>query len=317
LVAGLIVCGIIIVSDISKIWGDLGFDENATILEYETDEDAGSLPEASYVEGDVANIDKAANEVDILLIGVDNRDSDEFTGRSDVLMFMRVNTKDHSIKLVSFMRDTLVEIDGHGRNKINTAYAFGSVDLLYQTLEERYGLMPDYYMVVNFYGMEDIINALGGVDITLESNEINNLNQSIKELNRIDGQNVSRVRSSGEQRLNGRQAVAYMRIRKPGGDAGRIARQQNVLKALFGEAVNISGGEIPSIINSLTQYVRTDIPLATMLEMGSALQDMDYSDLETFRYPEEYKTGSYNTMSVVQPKDFETEYRKLYDFLSE
>jgi hypothetical protein len=63
--------------------------------------------------------------------------------------------------------------------------------------------------------------------------------------------------------------------------------------------------------------VRTDIPLTTMLEMGSALQDMDYSDLETFRYPEEYKTGSYNTMSVVQPKDFETEYRKLYDFLSE
>ena len=221
----------------------LGFDENALVMEYETDEDADALPEASFTQGDVTNIAKTDNEIDILLIGVDNRDSDEFTGRSDVLMFMRVNTKDHTIKLVSFMRDTLVEIDGHGRNKINTAYAFGSIDLLYQTLKESYGLVPDKYMVVNFYGMEDIINALGGVDVTLESNELSSLNQSIEELNTIDGQNVSRVKSSGEQHLNGRQAVAYMRIRKPGGDAGRIARQQNVLKGLFSEAVNISGGE--------------------------------------------------------------------------
>ncbi len=316
LIAGLIVCVIIIGGNISQIWGDLGFDAGEMVLEYETDPDADALPEVSYVDGEVTNIEKTGHEIDILLIGVDNRDSDEFTGRSDVLMFMRVDTEENTIKLVSFMRDTLVEIEGHGHNKINTAYAFGSVDLLYQTLEERYGLVPDYYMVVNFYGMEDIINALGGVDITLEGNEISNLNKSIRELNRIDGQGVSKVRSSGEQLLNGRQAVAYMRIRKPGGDAGRIARQQNVLKALFNEAVNVSGGEIPSIVNSLTQYVRTDIPLATMLEVGTSLQGMNGTDLETFRYPEEYKTGGYNGMSIVQPTDFDTEYQKLYGFLS-
>ena len=54
-----------------------------------------------------------------------------------------------------------------------------------------------------------------------------------------------------------------------------------------------------------------------MLEVGGALQGMDYSGLETFRYPDDYKTGSYNTMSVVQPTDFDTEYQKLYDFLSD
>ena len=77
-----------------------------------SDEGAGDLSSAEDQDGNVTGINKGEEEVDILMIGVDNRE-DEFTGRSDVMMYLRVNTEEKTIKLVSFMRDTLVKIDGH------------------------------------------------------------------------------------------------------------------------------------------------------------------------------------------------------------
>ena len=71
------------------------------------------------------------------------------------MMYLRVNPEKKQLKMASFMRDTLVSIEGHGKNKLNTAYSFGGVDLIYSTFEKSFGLQPDYYMVVNFYGMED------------------------------------------------------------------------------------------------------------------------------------------------------------------
>ena len=317
LVAALIACAAIIYADVSKMWGDLG-DEEDTVVETTDEGNVDSLPEVTFQGGDAFDIDKTSEEIDIMLIGVDNRNSEKFTGLSDVMMYMRVNTSEKSIKIVSFMRDTLVEIEGHGKNKLNTAYSYGQIDLMYQTYYDSFGLTPDYYMVVNFYGMEDIIDALGGVDVDLESNELNSLNSSIREINALDsGEDSATISESGLQHLNGRQAVAYMRIRKPGTDAGRIARQQKVLSALFKEASSIGIGEAPALVTTLAQYVRTDIPLGTMLDLANSVQGMSDDNLQTFRYPEEYETGYYKGAGdVVQPTDFETEFQKLYDFLN-
>jgi LCP family protein required for cell wall assembly len=300
--------------DVSKIWSDPG--EGGEIIAEETDEEAQDLPEATFQEGDVTAIEKADNEIDILMIGVDNR-SDKFSGRSDVMMYMRVNTTDKTIKLVSFMRDTLVKIDGHGKNKLNTAYGFGSVDLMYETYHDSFGLEPDYYIVVNFYGMEDIIDAMGGVDIEIERDELEWLNININEINKeTSGENAANITKSGTHHLNGRQAVAYMRIRHPGFDQGRIARQQTVMFKLFEKAQSIGMGQIPDLIGTLSQYVRTDMPLSTMVDLASAIRGMQKSGISTFRYPDEFESGSYNSMSVVQPKDFNTEFQKLYNFLN-
>ena len=216
------------------------------------------------------------------------------------------------------MRDTLVEIDGHNKNKMNTAYHFGSIELTNQTLKDSFGLVPDYYMVVNFYGMEDIIDALGGVDIHIERKELEDLNMSIAEINQLDpAHSAAKINKEGTYRLNGRQAVAYMRIRHIGGDAARIGRQQTVLNELFAKIKDIGIGQIPGLIDVLAQYVRTDIPIAKMVEIASAVKNMSGSEINTYRYPEEYENSSYKGMAVVQPKDPDAAIQSLYDFLRE
>ena len=317
LLVALVGVGVVMYLNVSQIWGRL--DPDASIaLEDEGADDVEGLPDVTFNKGNVSDIKKAAAETDILLIGVDNRNSSKFSGRSDVMMYLRVNTEKNTIKLVSFMRDTLVEIDGHGKNKLNTAYGFGSIELANRTYYQSFGLKPDYYMVVNFFGMEDILDALGGVDVKIKSDELKSMNKSIKEVNELDPDGeASRIENEGKQHLNGRQAVAYMRVRHPGGDAGRIKRQQTVLNALFSEMKKVSAGEIPGLINAMTKYVRTDMPLGTIMDLATAVKGMNSSkDLETFRYPQDYVNGNYNSMSVVQPKDFDTEFKKLSDFLA-
>ncbi len=306
---------------LSKIWNDLGFDENEVIVEYETDPEAANLEEVEFVSGDVEEIAKDKNVTDILLIGVDNRNSEKFTGRSDVLILLRIDNESGEVKLASFMRDTLVKIEGHDKNRINTAYSFGSIELAYDTMERNFGIKPDYYMVVNFFGMEDIINSLDGVDININKNEISNLNACIDEINKIDSSGkASHIKSSGMQHLNGRQAVAYMRIRKVGldglnGDAARVSRQQIVLTALFNKAKSMSVGQLPEIIEALSEYVRTDIPLTKMIGIGTDILDMQSTELQKFTYPDDFDIGGYKGMSIVQPADFEKEILKLKDFL--
>lgn len=315
LLALLIGCGIYVWVNYEKITGDLGFDPD-DIVEVD-DEDLGDFPEVTYSGGEVSELVKSQGNIDILLIGVDNRNVSKFTGLSDVLMYLRIDTNTGELKLASIMRDTLVPIEGHDYNKINTAFNYGNIDLTKKTLKTNLGLVPDYYIVVNFYGMEDIIDALGGVDVELSDAEVKNMNKSIQEINAHDpDHSVSLIEDSGMQHLNGRQAVAYMRIRKVGSDSARIERQQKVLSKLFSKAKDIGIGQLPGLINTMTNYVRTDItPPTKMIDIATTIMGLNTSEIEKFRYPDNYEYGTYKSKDIVQPKDFETEINKLHEFL--
>ena len=313
LVVSLVGLVAVVLINFSQIWSDPG---SGGVIAEETDNEAQGLPEASFEQGEVTAIGKEDNEIDILMIGVDNREN-KFTGRSDVMMYMRVNTTDKTIKMVSFMRDTLVSIEDHDKNKLNTAYGYGGIELMYDTYHDSFGLEPDYYIVVNFYGMEDIINAMDGVDVEIQSAELEWLNININEINSEDSSGkAANIKHDGVQHLNGRQAVAYMRIRHPGYDSGRIARQQTVMFKLFEKAKVISAGQIPDLMGTMIKYARTDMPISKMIDLATSIRGMQTSSVTTFRYPEKFEEGSYNNMSVVQPEDFNTEYQKLYDFLN-
>lgn len=316
LLALLIGFGIFIWVNYQKITGDLGFDPN-DIKEEEPNEETGNYPEVTYSGGDVSELIKSKDVTDILLIGVDNREPTKFTGLSDVLMYLRIDPKKGSIKLASIMRDTLVPIEGHKYNKINAAFNFGGIDLTKKTLKQSFGLSPDYYVVINFYGMEDLIDALGGVDIELTKEEVLNMNGSIQEINEIDPKHKTPlVNGPGVQHLTGRQAVGYMRIRKVGTDTKRIERQQRVISELFSQAKKMGIGQLPGLISALSGCVRTDIkPADKMLDIATTIIGLDTKEIKKFRYPEEYEYGSYKSMDIVQPKDFKKEIKKLQDFL--
>ena len=307
-------CIVFIYTNVAKIWEKPGVDPGAA-LAAEIDPETSGLP--TYIGGEVGQVDETAGTTDILLIGVDNRHSGEFTGLSDVMMVLRVDKDKNVLKLASFMRDTYVPIEGHNTNKLNTAFSMEGIDLTEKTFQQNFGITADHYVIINFYGMEDIIDALGGVDVTIDKGqEFEWLNININEINKKDSKHAVKIfNKPGQCHLNGRQAVAYMRIRHPDWDAGRIERQHTVLSQLFSKAKDISLGEIPGLIDAMYQYVRTDIPLTDILEIAKTVKGIT-GGLKTFRYPDEYDNPTIKDAgSIVQPKDFDTEMKKLQDFL--
>jgi polyisoprenyl-teichoic acid--peptidoglycan teichoic acid transferase len=150
----------------------------------------------------------------VVLLGSDAR-GDEVS-RSDTIVVTRAGGG-----MLAVPRDTLVDIPGVGKDKINAAYASGGPELTVETLENLTGLRLNHYVVVNFGGVEEIVDAMGG--ITLEVDNPINVG--------IDGRRVSIP--GGTQELDGLQALAYVRYRGgPTADIGRIGRQQKFLKEL-------------------------------------------------------------------------------------
>ena len=119
------------------------------------------------------------------------------------------------------MRDSYVNIDGRGMDKINHAYAFGGPQLAVKTINSNYKLNIKDYVAVNFSTLPKLVDAVGGVDINIKDYELSEL--------RDFG-----INSTGLQRLDGEQALMYARIRFVGnGDYERTERHRTILNSVF------------------------------------------------------------------------------------
>ena len=195
----------------------------------------------------------------ILLLGEENM-GDSVRGRSDMMMIATINAEKKSVKLTSIMRDCLVSIPGHLDNRINVAYTIGGVSLLYETLKVNLGVTIDNYVLVNFDNFEDIIDALGGVDVNISAQEARYLNTT----NYISDPS-NRTLAAGPNHLNGNQTLGYCRIRAVAtasneySDFGRTSRQRNVLNQIYSSAVNMGYFELLGVANKCLSYVKTDL----------------------------------------------------------
>lgn len=219
--------------------------------------------------------------VNIALFGLDTRSKTAFTGRSDSIMILSLNKKDNQIKIISVMRDSLVEIPGYsGGRKINTAYALGGPELAVKTLNSVFGLDIREYAAVNFFGMADIIDAVGGIEINVlesERNAVNGLNPNIKEQASKQGKSPEYVEKAGLQKLNGMQAVAWARIRSvatesgENNDFGRTDRQRYVMEQLLNKALNMSASEYPKLVDKMLPYMKTSLSPSEILSLTPIL----------------------------------------------
>lgn len=223
--------------------------------------------------------------VNILLVGEENVYGDSI-GRSDSMMIATINGKEKSLKLTSLMRDIYIAIPGYLPNKLNAAYNNGGGKLLTETIEQNFGIPIDGYVTVNFQGLEDIINILGGVEITLTEDEAYYLNTT----NYISKPEYRNVRA-GTQVVNGNQAVGYCRVRYrsasngEANDFGRTYRQRAVLSALFDAYKNKSVSEMLDIANELIPYISTNIKKAKLLDYISLAASLGTMELEQLRIP--------------------------------
>jgi len=223
------------------------------------------------VEVDPVNWD---NVINIMLIGQD-RLPGQGRQRSDAMILLTVNKSKGTITLTSFMRDQYVRIPGYKNNKMNAAYAFGGMKLLNETIETNFGVKVDGDIEVDFNNFENLIDMLGGVDIKLTSKEAKHLNSGY-------GWKLS----SGTQRLNGEQALAYSRIRKIDSDYRRAERQRTVISSLINRYKSLPLTEMLSMIEDILPLVTTNMSKNEIIDIAVEVAPMLASaELNTMRIP--------------------------------
>jgi LCP family protein required for cell wall assembly len=247
------------------------------------------------VENILTPIESPEEPVTVLLLGRDTRDVESERGRADTIMLLYLDPGNASGSLLSIPRDTLVAIPGHDEDKINAAYSYGGEELMIRTIQEFIGAEINHYVTIDFQGFVDLIDALGGVDITIERPLVDEMS----------GANLS----PGDHHLTGEQALAYTRSRATElGDIGRIQRQQNLFKQLVAQKLNIQYlKNIPHYFNILIENTRTDLDVLTILKYSKAALGFTTDSFETSIIPTHSDWIEDNTISVQIPDQEEAQ----------
>lgn len=234
-----------------------------------------------------AGIQADENITNIALFGLDTRPGDE-KSHSDCMMIVTIDNTRGKIKLSSLMRDSLVEIDGVGEDKLNAAYFRGGPSLAIRTINENFGTDIKDYIAVNFEQVVEIVDALDGIEINVASeDELTELNRVIRDYGLEQGKEFSPVEKTGLQTLDGVQALCYGRIRKgdTGDDWARVERQSVVLNAIFTKLQSASATELIGSMRKLVPYVTTSLSPTDMASLIVGAVKNGIPTLEHTRIP--------------------------------
>ncbi|MHB8986252.1 MAG: LCP family protein [Eubacteriales bacterium] len=218
---------------------------------------------SSIVGGEVK--DKRLN---VLLLGIDAREGEDMA-RTDTIILASVDTKTKQMALLSIPRDTRVQIPGHGWDKINSASAYGGPELTMRVVSSLLDVPIRYYVLANFSGFKNIVDALGGVTI--------NVDQNMYHEDEEYGYEYQINLSQGVQRLNGDKALQYVRYRGyVSGDIERTQNQQKFLMALAHEMMQPGTIlKLPSLAPEIYRYVKTNLPPGEIYKMAMAAKKLE------------------------------------------
>ncbi len=242
------------------------------------------------VDGTFAGIDEkqrpdklpaAKNSLTFLLVGSDSRDTGPTTGsaakrkgfrlgdRTDTIMMLNIPSDRRSATIISIPRDSWVDIPGHGKLKINAAYAIGGPSLLIRTVEQLTDVRIDHFAAIDFYGFRSIIDAIGGIDIQVPqaTTDVGGTGASFRK---------------GLNHFDGTKALAYVRQRHglPGGDFDRVKRQQNMLRAVMAKVGTVDPTSNPvqtyKLLEAVTKAVSVDNGLsdADLRSLAFSMRDI-------------------------------------------
>ena len=236
----------------------------------------------------------------LLLLGSDTRGAtgqnlaDIRGERSDTMMLVHVPADRKNLFVMSILRDTWVEVPGHGQAKINAALSWGGVPLAVQTVENLLGTRIDHVAVVDFSGFEQMTDALGGVDI---SNPIGFDSYHLK----------GRHFDAGSQHLSGEEAIAFARERYAfqDGDFQRVRNQQIIISGLLTAAMHKSVLADPvktsGLLETVTPFLAVDegFNSAYLMSLGWQLRDLRQPQVTFFTMPTDGTGTSSDGQSIV------------------
>ena len=269
----------------------------------------------------------------ILLLGVDQRVQGE-SCRSDTMIICSINTETSEVKLTSLMRDMAVEFDDLGANngtyRLNAANYFGGPELTMKTINELLGLNIEKYVMVNFTGFTQICEALGGIEMDITEAEKEQINLNVwsqlqiayengwDESNLTDANGYLGPNDYGENiHLNGRQALAYARIRKIDSDWERTNRQRKVLVAMMDKMRGTNMLQLLQLGGSLMQYVETNMTLEEIISIADKVLNSGLEGAETMAVPvtDTYVQETRNNQSMFYDVDWTTNAREVQNFI--
>lgn len=249
-----------------------------------------------------------ADITNVMLIGVDGREAEGYSARSDTNMILSVNTSAKTIKLASILRDTWVTLAGRDRDgdgeddydKLNAAFYYGGFNMLSDTIEQNFKLSVNQYIAVDFAAFEKAVDALGGVDLELTAEEAGFIPKESDDPDRFatpDNPDLEPLGSeAGTYHLNGQQALAYCRIRTlySDSDFSRQSNQRKVIDQLMQKAKTMNFATLTNVLMAVLPYVQTNMSQQELLTYAAqALQYTSYTIDSDFSIPHggDYKDG--------------------------
>ncbi len=239
-------------------------------------------------ELDSATKEMLSGYTNIALFGVDNRTMGNYdSGNSDSIMIASINNDTKEVRIVSVYRDTFMEVDGEGKyRKCNYAYNSGGAKEAIEMLNRNLDLDIEEYVSVDFQALTDAIDALGGVELTIEDEEeLYWVNLYLDEVNRITGGNSPHIESVGTSLFDGAQATAYCRNRKgsTNSDLKRASRQRIVIEKVIEKVKEASLSDLNNLIDAVFPEIATSLSVSQIVSMAASLQS--YELAETAAYP--------------------------------
>ena len=201
----------------------------------------------------------------IAIFGVDSRDDSYDKGnRSDCIIIASINNKTKEVKLISVYRDTYVQIEGHGLDKITHAYSYGEAPLAIKTLNTNLDLNIKEFATVNFDVVKETVDYIGGISMPITSEEVGH---------------ISGITKPGTYTLTGEQALAYSRIRyASGGDYKRTERMRDVLTAVANKVKTLNISQLNGFVDTIIPKVYTNITSADIFSMMPSIASYKITD---------------------------------------
>lgn len=204
-----------------------------------------------------------------------------FKGLSDTMLLIRFNPEGQKLTLLSIPRDTRIYLEGRGVKKINAANFHGGPAGSAKAVSELMGGVGiDRYLRLNVQGVEKLIDAVGGVEVYVP-----------KDMKyQDDSQHLYINLKEGEQRLNGEQALQFLRFRRDNlGDIGRVQRQQTLMRAFMEQTVNVQTlGKLPQILSVIQSHIDTNLSIEELIALVGFATKIDRSHVEMLMVPGQF-----------------------------
>ncbi len=256
----------------------------------------------------------------IVLLGVDTREglgeTDESGVRSDAIIIVTINKKTNQITLTSVLRDSYLDLEENGSHvidKVTHAHAYGGPVNTVRALNRNLDLNIDDFVRVDWRSVSEITDAMGGLEVTIDDTEIDEMNKILSHTNSNLGTTSPLIETTGPQTLDGPQIVTYCRIRKSDGDDFRADRMREVIKAAVDKAKTMKLSDLNNLINMGMKKITTSMSSDTMMDMVMNLSN--FGNMGSKRWPFDYDGAYINAVWYDAPITLKSNVIKLHEEL--